>query len=86
MYFIGATIGALTIPAMSDIYGRRKTFLCCCVGSILMFITQIIVSQWPGHMWAYYIINLAMLVNGALSASRKSIGFCFITELAPRIY
>jgi len=85
MYFIGATIGALTIPAMSDIYGRRKTFLCCCVGSILMFIMQIIVSQWHG-MWAYYIINLAMLGNGALSASRKSIGFCFITELAPRIY
>jgi len=88
MYFIGAVTGALTIPALSDIYGRRKTFLWCCGGSIVMFIIQAIVGQWVGgdKMWAYYIINATMFVNGGLSTSRKSIGFCFITELAPKLY
>lgn len=37
-------------------------------------------------MWAYYFINVTMFVNGAVGTSRKSIGFCFITELAPKLY
>lgn len=95
--------GALTIPALSDIYGRRKTFLWCAGCSIIMFILQAIFSEWKvgtpdedgimrfennnrKQMWAYYLINVTMFVNGAVSTSRKSIGFCFITELAPKLY
>lgn len=64
MYFLGAVTGALTIPALSDIYGRRKTFLWCAGVSVIMFIIQAIMGKWPGtkenqyldNIWSYYVI------------------------------
>jgi MFS family permease len=84
-YFLGATIGALFIPPLSDIYGRRKTFLICCFISIFMFGVQFFMPSdgTRKYIGAYWVIGISMWINGIASASRKSIGFCYITELAP---
>ena len=84
-YFFGATLGALFIPPLSDVYGRRKTFLCCCFVSIFMFLIQLVVpyDNTQKYIGCYYAIGASMFINGIASASRKSIGFCYIVELAP---
>jgi len=82
-YFVGATLGALFIPPLSDVYGRRKVYLVSCVVSIFMFALQLIVPAGPTQIASFYLIGIAMFINGIVSASRKSIGFVYITELAP---
>jgi MFS family permease len=84
-YFIGATLGALFIPPLSDVYGRRKTFLCCCFVSIFMFLIQLVVpyDNTTKYVGSFYAIGASMFINGIASASRKSIGFCYIVELSP---
>lgn len=42
-------------------------------------------SEEPNeYMYSFYIIAFTMFINGIMSAARKSIGFCYITELAPK--
>jgi len=84
-YFVGATIGALFIPPLSDIYGRRKVFLYACVVSIFMFALQLVLpyNGTDQNMLSFYLIGTTMFINGIVSASRKSIGFMYIVELAP---
>lgn len=58
-----------------------------------MFIIQLVVPnkhigieavEPNPYMYTFYIIAATMFINGVMSAARKSIGFCYIVELAPK--
>lgn len=81
-YFVGAALGALFIPPLSDVYGRRKIFLVSLIISSLNFGVQLVLP-YPDE-WALYILAVTFLVNGLMSAGRKSLGYCFFVELSPK--
>src|SRR5665648_638956 len=75
-YFIGMTIGGLTGGVISDIFGRRKTFL----GAILLFSTASVVNGFAPNL-NVFIISRALTGFGIFCLMVTS--QAFIAEMAP---
>lgn len=75
-YFIGMTIGGLTGGVISDIFGRKKTFL----GAILLFSTASVVNGFAPNL-TIFIISRALTGFGIFCLMVTS--QAFIAEMAP---
>lgn len=81
-YFIGGATGSLTLPGLSDIYGRRKIFIFSLLVSITLFVIQLFLEK--GVERSYYIFTATYVINGIMSEGRKAVGYSYFLELAPR--
>lgn len=82
LYFIGAIVGSFLLPWLSDAFGRRSIYLTSLVFSIIMTLVQLVL---PRHQrWAWIVFVVTMFFQGILSDGRKSMGFAYMVELAPK--
>lgn len=83
-FFIGATVGALTLPALSDVYGRKKFFVSTLVVTLLLMFAELAIQISPDKRYNLWILSLYFALNGIVSAGRRATGYCYFVELVPR--
>ncbi len=76
-YFTGMTAGGLLGGVISDIIGRRKTFLC----SILLFSTGSMINAFPSHSELLFIVARTLTGFGVFCLMVCS--QAYIAEMAP---
>lgn len=83
-YFVGSTIGAFTLPSMSDVYGRRKLFLGTNVVTLILMIIELFLPLAPDKLGNIWFLAVLFCLNGIVGSGRRQIGYSYFVELMPR--
>ena len=76
MYFFGLAASAIVLPRISDIFGRKKIYFIAMALHLIVYFVFLVSTSLT--------LNIVMiLLFGALSVGRASIGYIYMQEFTP---
>jgi MFS family permease len=76
MYFFGLAASAIVLPRISDIFGRKKIYFIAMALHLIVYFVFLVSTSLTLNI-------VMMLLFGALSVGRASIGYIYMQEFTP---
>jgi MFS family permease len=83
LLFLGFAIGSVTLPNLSDKYGRKYFILVSMAVMITNYIIVLLLPKGKDHYSMVYVIMTTLFLQGLATSARYPVGYCYLLEFYP---